>query len=45
MKCKACGKQFGKEDEGQIGLCQACWEELCDLPCWEQFNVVAEGAD
>ena len=33
------------EDAGQVGLCQACWEELCDLTCWEQFHTVAEGAD
>jgi hypothetical protein len=43
MKCKGCGKHL--DQEGQIGLCDACWEELCDATCWEQFNMVAEGAD
>jgi hypothetical protein len=45
MKCKGCGKEFGNEQEGQIDLCQSCWDELCDLQCWEQVSAVAEGAD
>jgi len=43
MTCKGCGKQL--DQEGQIGLCRGCWEELCDPRWWEQFNTVAEGAD
>ena len=45
MKCKGCGKHFGNEEERQIGLCQACWEEFCDTTWWEPLETVAEGAD
>jgi len=45
MKCNGCDKQLGNDEEGQIGLCQSCWDELCDMPCWDQFSAVAEGAD
>jgi hypothetical protein len=43
MRCKGCGQPL--DEEGQLGLCQSCWEEFCDMTCWEQFNIVAEGAD
>ena len=45
MTCKGCGKQFSNEQEGQIGLCQSCWDELCEMTCWEKFNIVADGTD
>ena len=44
MKCNGCGKQLGNDEEGQIGLCQSCWDELYDM-CWDRFSPVAEGAD
>jgi hypothetical protein len=45
MKCKGCSKQFATEEVSQLGLCQACWEELCELSCWLQLDAIAEGAD
>ena len=45
MKCKGCGKQLVNEEEGQLGLCPGCWEELCDLSLWQNLDAVAEGAD
>jgi hypothetical protein len=45
MTCVGCGKQLGNDEEGPFGLCQWCWDELCDMTCWEQFNVGEEGAD
>ena len=45
MTCKGCGKQCVTEEEGQLGLCPGCWEELCDLSLWQKFDAVAEGAD
>ena len=45
MKCKGCSKQLNADQEGLFGLCQSCWDELCDATCWEHFDTVAEGAD